>query len=523
MKRVYGMVSGAVAVIGLAAAIGLVAGCEWESSGDSNSWSDAYNWVNFSGTYRSSTSGILVSAYTQKVTTTVTTSTSTQAGTSGESSVKSDGTNSSKTSSNNKSSSSSNNQSSNSSNDNSNTSSATRNKTSNDATDAIQVTTNVCTETLGKLAAQTLVAGGSVRHTPVVAGSMVISVGNDVVLADDGSGKLTGTGGSGTISYDGGGWSISLADPMWSASARTISANYAYTVTTRGPATQNDNTDVSTNEKTTKNGDSSQRSSGESTDTASGENTETTSGDNKTKTSESSKGNNTTSTTTTVDDGKRPGSTGGAIFALIVVQEGQHLTITDNNGGTYKGRIGTLRSSSGATPENSNSTGNGGKVLPKNGDTIVATFNCKGTSAAGMSVTITGTLSGTVSSRSSVDPGVFINRQMQGSWIEAGGKTGDINGTTDSIEIPKTEDSTWQWDMLPSEVRWPAGTEPGSSVITTPASTQATGGSTTMSVSSGGSLNSTQAASSAANNTSAANRTTANSTSANNTSSNSTN
>lgn len=462
MKRVCSMVSGAVAVIGLAATIGLVAGCEWESSGDGNSWSDAFNWVNFSGTYRSSTSGILVSAYTQKVSTTVTTSTSTKANSSGESSNSSSGNSSSQNSS------SGNNSS--------------QNNSSSETSDAIQTTTNTCSEAAGTLVAKTVVAGGTLKHRPIVPRSVIIRVGSDVMLSDNGSGELSGSGAKGTVSYDGGGWRIELPDTLWSTTARAITADYAYTVTTRGPEGKSDSSDGSSS--------------------SSGKNNESTSGSNRTSTSESSNGNNTTSTTTTVDDGKRPGSSGGAIYSLIVVQQGQNLTITDNNGGTYKGRIGTLRSSSGATPENSNSTDNGGKVLPKNGDTIVATFNCKGTSAAGMSVTITGTLSGTVSSRSSVDPGIFINRQMQGTWIEAGGKTGDINGTTDSIEIPKTEDATWQWDMLPSEVRWPAGTEPGSSVITTPASTQAAGGSTTMSVSSGGSLNSTQTGSSTTSTTS---------------------
>ena len=436
MKRVCSMVSGAVAVIGLAAAIGLVAGCEWESSGDGNSWSDAFNWVNFSGTYRSSTSGILVSAYTQKTSTTVTTSTSTKANNSGNSSSSS----------------------------NSSNSSSSQNNSSSETTDAVQTTTNTCSEAAGTLAAKHVVAGGTLKHRPIVPGTLVLRLGSDVVVSDNGSGALSGSGAKGTISYEGGGWSVELPDTLWSTSARAITANYAYTVTTRGPSGQSDSSDG--------------RSSS--------------SGSSSSSTSESSNGNNTTSTTTTVDDGKRAGSTGGAIYSLIVVQEGQNLTITDNNGGTYKGRIGTLRSSSGATPENSNSTSNGGKVLPKNGDTIVATFNCKGTSAAGMSATITGTLSGTVSTSSSTAPGVFLGRTMQGTWIEAGGKTGDINGTTDSIAIPKTEDATAQWSMLPSETRWPAGTEPGSSVITTPAATQAAGAASTSMSTSSSTLSSTQ-------------------------------
>lgn len=119
--------------------------------------------------------------------------------------------------------------------------------------------------------------------------------------------------------------------------------------------------------------------------------------------------------------GAKSGSSGKAIYSFVVVQQGQKLTITDNNGAAYKGRIGELRSTSGVTSTN---------TMPRDGDVIVATFSTEGTSAAGMKVTITGTFQGNVSA------GVFTGRTMQGTWIEAGGKTGDINGTTTSVAIP---------------------------------------------------------------------------------------
>ncbi len=124
--------------------------------------------------------------------------------------------------------------------------------------------------------------------------------------------------------------------------------------------------------------------------------------------------------------GARAGSTGKAIYSFVVAQQGEKLTITDNNGAAYKGHIGGLRSTSGITSTNS---------MPKDGDVIVASFSTEGTSAAGMKVTITGTFQGNVAS------GVFTGRTMQGTWIEAGGKTGDINGTTTSVAISASTSS----------------------------------------------------------------------------------
>lgn len=119
--------------------------------------------------------------------------------------------------------------------------------------------------------------------------------------------------------------------------------------------------------------------------------------------------------------GTKSGSSGKAIYSFVVAQQGEKLTITDNNGATYKGHISNLRSTSGMTSTNS---------MPRDGDVIVASFSTSGTSAAGKQVTITGTFQGNVASS------VFTGRTMQGTWIEAGGKTGDINGTTTSVALP---------------------------------------------------------------------------------------
>jgi hypothetical protein len=292
-------------VLGAAAAVALVAGCEWDTAGKSDSWSDSYNWVNFSGTYRNAQNDILVSDYTKT-------------------------------------------------------------KSTEGSTNSVSVS-----ETGGVLAGKALAASGVVAHKPIDAGSFAVRIGSDVTLTDNGSGVLSGSGGSGAVSYTGGTWSFQLADTQWSVLSRAISLDYSYTVAKAGEA------------------------GGES----------------------------------------RAGSTGRAIYSFVVEQQGQNLTITDSNGATYKGRIGTLRSTSGGTPETAKATADGGKVLPKDGDTVVATFNCKGVSAAGMSVTITGTFSGTVAAN------VFTGRTMQGTWIEAGGRTGDINGTTVAVTIQTASSS----------------------------------------------------------------------------------
>lgn len=54
-----------IALIGILAALMVVGmvGCDWETGDSATSWSSAFNWVNFSGTYRPLSGGTLVSAY----------------------------------------------------------------------------------------------------------------------------------------------------------------------------------------------------------------------------------------------------------------------------------------------------------------------------------------------------------------------------------------------------------------------------------------------------------------------------
>ncbi len=134
----------------------------------------------------------------------------------------------------------------------------------------------------------------------------------------------------------------------------------------------------------------------------------------------------------TTGGGAQSGAT-GKIFSFTLLHQGQHLTITDNNGAVYKGYVGEMRSSSGVENDDS-------KDLPTDGDTIIATFECLGTSGAGRNVKIIGTLTGTVAAS------VFTNRKMDGTWIEMPGKTGNVSGQTAAVTIvsspPETGEET---------------------------------------------------------------------------------
>lgn len=101
--------------------------------------------------------------------------------------------------------------------------------TNNTSSESSGTTTNTLAELGGTLAAGCLSASGKTKNKPIVPGSFIIMIGSTIVLSDDGSGTLSGSGGSGTVSYNGGTWSFSLNDSLWSTDNRTISITYAYT------------------------------------------------------------------------------------------------------------------------------------------------------------------------------------------------------------------------------------------------------------------------------------------------------
>ena len=239
------------------------------------------------------------------------------------------------------------------------------------------------TESGGTMPARGTTASGTVSHGAIVPGSFMVKVGSIATLADPGKAGVLSGSGTGVVNYDGGTWSITM--DTWSTESQSISVSYSYTVTRDG----------------------------------------------------------------TASSGAQSGATRVKIYSFNVSHNGQHLTIVDNNGSTYTGYISQIRSLSGA--ENTDIQQVSGdeqarsaaakityyeSKLPEDGDAISATFECSGVSAAMMQVKIVGSLQGTVAS------GVFTGRTLSGTWIELGGKTGDINGQTTTVPIVTTATDT---------------------------------------------------------------------------------
>lgn len=385
MKRVLSMALCAVA------AAALLTGCEWSTSSDYNeSWNDSYNWVNFSGTYRSSSGGMLVTDYTtmsaggtnnyniSESGGTMASGQTTASGTTrhapivpgsfsvvvGEVTLSDNGGGVL------------------SGNGGSGTVSYAGGTWSIKLDSGSSSKTESATESAGYLDAGNVAMGGSTAHKSIVPSSFKVTVGTDLAMSDDGAGKLTGTGvKDGAVSYDGGTWNFTLKDTYASVLPRLVTVEYSYSVA-----------DVSGKRTITVRYAFGASNNGSSS-------------------------------------GAKAGSSGKPIYSFVVAHQGQNLSITDNNGSVYKGRITKMQSSSGVGPTNS---------LPRDGDTIIATFSTEGISAANMKVKIAGTFQGVVSGS------VFTGRTMQATWIETGGKTGDINGTTVSVAIasPSTTETS---------------------------------------------------------------------------------
>jgi len=249
-------------------------------------------------------------------------------------------------------------------------------------TPSIPGVTNVYTRTEsgGTMPVQGTKASGSMSHRPVVPGSVMITVGNNATLSDPGkTGILTGNG-SGSVNYDGGTWNIEIDAELadWDK-ANPITVTYSYTVSTDGSASS----------------------------------------------------------------GAESGATRISVYSFSVNHTGQNLTIVDNNGSTYSGKLSQIRSLSGAQNSDipqvvDDEISARAKAtyyeseLPADGDVIVASFEASGVSAAFIPVKIVGTFEGTVVA------GIFTSRQMDGTWIESGGKTGNINAQTESVAIQVT-------------------------------------------------------------------------------------
>ena len=110
------------------------------------------------------------------------------------------------------------------------------------------------------------------------------------------------------------------------------------------------------------------------------------------------------------------GNHGKAIYSFVVYQTGNKIQITDSNGSTYEGSLGTVRTSAGELLDLTDST----TVLPTTG-AVIAQFSATGTSQ-GYKVTLVGVLQGTLSSGTTLS-----GRTMKATYVEEGGNEADVN------------------------------------------------------------------------------------------------
>lgn len=129
------------------------------------------------------------------------------------------------------------------------------------------------------------------------------------------------------------------------------------------------------------------------------------------------------------DSSAGSGVTGARIVSFTVHQEGEQLRIVDNNGAEYRGKMGSIRGSSGYD-------GTGPRPV---GETVIAQFTAEGASASGMQTKLIGTFEGTLGAAGE-GASTLANRRMTGTWIESGGRTGDINGFAGNVIIRVPEE-----------------------------------------------------------------------------------
>jgi len=254
---------------------------------------------------------------------------------------------------------------------------------------------NVLNENKGTIPAVSF--NGLCTLTPVKSGSfhLFITGGADGQLTDNGSGGLSGTvnigGGvtlpaSGTINYDNGAYGVIC--PVAAVNVIGKNVTITYTQVTGGGG----------------------------------------------------------STTTSGGSSSSSGSSGKSIYAFNVQQSGNKISIIDNNGSVYSGSLGDVK-----TTGNLSSSSSGATFV--NGDQVIAPFSASGKSAAGIYVNLTGNFQGTVAGVTSVSETsgstttiktsfALSDRVILGTWIEDGGKTGDIKGVCGSAANVSFSSST---------------------------------------------------------------------------------
>jgi len=136
------------------------------------------------------------------------------------------------------------------------------------------------------------------------------------------------------------------------------------------------------------------------------------------------------------------GGTGVNITAFEVTQQGNTLRIMDNNGSVYEGNLGAY-TTLGSTPVGDTTNG----IHGAGGQTATVQYELNGVSAAGMNVQLVGNLLAQVSQSVSIIGGFTTNivviqqtwnRYIRGTWLEQGGKTGNIDGQADPIVTQQT-------------------------------------------------------------------------------------
>jgi len=112
--------------------------------------------------------------------------------------------------------------------------------------------------------------------------------------------------------------------------------------------------------------------------------------------------------------------TDSGITSLNVQQEGNTITIVDNNGKSYHGTMGATRTS-----------GGGAVSTATDGDEVTSEFSASGQDADGKNVNLVGAFRATAvgTAGATTSSITFTKRQINGSWIEDGGHTATINGT----------------------------------------------------------------------------------------------
>lgn len=245
---------------------------------------------------------------------------------------------------------------------------------------------NVLNEDKGSIPAVSF--NGLCTLTPVKPGSfhLFITGGADGQLTDNGAGVLAGSvnkgGGvtvlvSGTINYDNGAYGVSCPPVAVNVIGKNVTITYT---------------------QLTGGGGSTTTSSGSSSSTS--------------------------------------GSSGKSIYSFNVQQSGNKVKIIDNNGSVYEGNLGEIK-----TTGNLSSSASGAGFV--NGDQIIAPFSAAGKSGSGMYVNLAGNFQGTVAGVATVSEksGSTVTRKTSfalsdrvilGTWIEDGGKTGDIKGVSGS-------------------------------------------------------------------------------------------